>query len=115
MTYSNTLAMNRKRFAARQQNTTRFTTQARALGPVSNTIVLLIMACLLGLLYLTQVTKTNALSYQLNDLKTKQGSLQEENNELQVNAARLLSLERAKDSKVTAGLVNVTPSATAQN
>lgn len=115
MTYSNSLAMNRKRFAARQQNTARYTSQAKTLGPVSNTIALLIMVCLLGLLYLTQVTKTNALSYQLNDLKTEQSQLQEQNNELQVNAARLLSLERAKNNEVASNLVTITPSATAQN
>lgn len=73
------------------------------------------MSCLLGLLYLTQVTKTNALSYELNDLKTHQSSLRQENNELQVDKARLLSLERIKNSKVTAGLTTVTPTATAQN
>lgn len=115
MTYSNSLAMNRQRFAARQQNTARINTQARALGPISNTIVLLVLACMLGLLYLTQVTKTNALSYQLADLREHETALKEEQNELQVNAARLLSLERAKDSKVAASLVTVNPSGTASN
>lgn len=107
--------MNRQRFAARQQNISRANTQTRTLGPVSNTIVLLILACLLGLLYLTQVTKTNALSYQLADLRTKETQLKDENNELQVNAARLLSLERAEQSEVAARLVTVEPIATASN
>jgi cell division protein FtsL len=112
MTYSQTLAANRQRFAARQQNSTRITVREQTLGPVSNTILVIVMACFLGLLYLTQVTKTNTLSYQLNDLKTQESSLKTERNDLEVSAARLQSLERVRSSQVTAGLVSVSPSGT---
>lgn len=115
MTYSSTLAVNRQRFAARQQNSTRIGAGERALGPVSNTILLIVMACFLGLLYLTQVTKTNTLSYQLNDLKAKESSLKTQRNDLEVSAARLQSLERARTSKANESLVSVSPSGTVRN
>ena len=82
------------------------------LGPVSNTILLIVMACFLGLLYLTQVTKTNSLSYQLNDLKAEETHLKTERNDLEVSAARLQALDKIRSSKVTSGLVSVSPSGT---
>jgi cell division protein FtsL len=112
MTYSSTIAANRQRFSAKQQNRTRLSVNEKALGPVSNTILVIIMACFLGLLYLTQVTKTNALSYQIDDLKTTEASLKTERNELEVASARLQSLERVRDSEVAKQLVSVTPSDT---
>ncbi len=115
MTYSSSLAMGRQRFATGQQNTTRHNTSERTLGPISNTIMLIVMACLLGLLYLAQVTKTNTLSYQINDLKTKQTHLKNENDDLAVSSARLQSLERIKNSEVANNLVSLASSATVQN
>ncbi len=75
MTYSSSLAVSRQRFNAQQQNTARIAVNERTLGPVSNTIMLILLACLLGLLYLTQVTKTNALSYKISDLKNNNRNL----------------------------------------
>ena len=115
MTYSTSLAMSRQRFSSRNQNTTTFKTKEQAIGPVSNTIVLIILACLLGLLYLTQVTKTNAFSYRINDLKEKQTSLQAEHDQLVVDSARLQSLERVRSSEAANKLVSATPVTTIQN
>lgn len=115
MTYSSTLAMNRQRFGLRNQNSTTFRGPARTIGPVSNTIILIVLACVLGLLYLTQVTKTNTYGYQLNELQNQQNSLQQEHNELEVASARLQALDRVKNSDVAKNLVSVAPSATVQN
>ncbi len=115
MTYSSSLAVGRQRFAASQQNTARVSNDQKILGPISNTIMLIILACLLGLLYLTQVTKTNALSYQLNDMKQQQSQLASQHDDLEVSAARLQSLERVKNSEVAKNLVSVAPSTTVQN
>ncbi len=116
MTYSSSLAANRQRFAAGQQNTMRHASKnEKVLGPVSNTIMLIVLACFLGLLYLTQVTKTNALSYKINDLKTQQTQLKSENNDLAVSAARLQSLERVKNSAAAKNLVSLSSSSTVQN
>lgn len=112
MTYSSSLAVNRTKFAGRNQNSVSFRAQARTLGPVSNTIVLIVLACLLGLLYLTQVTKTNAYGYQINSLQEKQAQLKTEHDELEVASARLQSLSRVQNSAVAKSLVSVAPSAT---
>lgn len=115
MTYSSSLAMRRNQTYRRNQNTARFGANARKLGPISNTIILIVLACVLGLLYLTQVTKTNAYGYKINDLQKEQASLQDKNAELQVSAARLQALDRVKNSDVAKGMVTVAPSGTVRN
>ena len=115
MTYSSSLAMSRSRFTGRNQNAVSFRTQERTLGPISNTIVLIVLACLLGLVYLTQVTKTNAFGYQINGLQQQQAQLQSQHNDLQVASARLQSLSRVQDSAVAKNLVAVAPSDTVQD
>lgn len=107
--------MSRQRYAGRNQNTTTFKAKEQAIGPVSNTVMLIVLACLLGLLYLTQVTKTNAFSYRINDLKEKQTTLQAEHDQLVIDSARLQSLERVKNSQTAQKLVTATPAATIQN
>lgn len=115
MTYSSSLALNRNRFSGRNQNSIRLNIHARSFGPVSNTIILIVLACLLGLLYLTQVTKTNAYGYQINSLKNQQAQLTNQHDDLEVASARLQSLSRVQDSAVAKNLVSVAPSDTVQN
>jgi hypothetical protein len=115
MTYSSTLALNRSRYQGRNQNSVSFRTQTRTLGPISNTITLIVLACLLGLLYLTQVTKTNAFGYQINALQQQRSSLNSQHNDLENDSARLQSLSRVQGSAVAKNLVPVAPSATVQN
>ena len=114
MTYSSSLAMNRTRFSGRNQNSISFRATERTLGPVSNTIVLIVLACLLGLLYLTQVTKTNAYGYQINNLQQQQSSLKTQHDDLEVASARLQSLRRVADSAVAKNLVSIAPTDTIQ-
>jgi hypothetical protein len=115
MTYSSSLAMNRAQFAGRNQNAVSFRVQERTLGPITNTIVLVVLACLLGLLYLTQVTKTNAYGYQINDLQVQSAALQSQHDNLEVASARLQSLPRVQSSAVAKSLTPTTPSDTIQN
>ncbi len=114
MTYSSSLSMNRTRFSGRNQNSVSFQAKARTLGPVSNTITLIVLACLLGLLYLTQVTKTNAFGYQIDSMQQKQSQLKSEHDDLEVASARLQSLNRVQNSEVAKSMVPVAPSATVQ-
>lgn len=107
--------MNRSRFAGRNQNEVSFRVSERTLGPVSNTIVLIVLACLLGLLYLTQVTKTNAYGYQINSLQQQSAKLESQHNDLEVASARLQSLPRVQDSSVAKSMTPVSPSDTIQN
>ncbi len=112
MTYSSSLALNRQRFSGRNQNSVSFRAQARALGPVSNTIVLIVLACLLGLLYLTQVTKTNAYGYQINSLQQQHAELKTQHDDLEVASARMQSMNRVQNSDPAKSMVSVAPSAT---
>jgi len=115
MTYSSSLALNRTRYAGRNQNSIRFNVHSRSFGPISNTIILIVLACLLGLLYLTQVTKTNAYGYQINSLQKQKTQLSNQYDDLEVASARLQSLSRVQDSSVAKNLVSVAPSDTVQN
>ncbi len=103
--------MSRRPMARRNQNSVSFVAQTKTLGPVSNTIILIVLACLIGLLYLTQVTKTNSYGYTINSLQQQQSQLQSQNDNLQVTAARQQSLNRVAASQVAKNLVSVTPSA----
>lgn len=115
MTYSSSLAMGRQRFVGRNQNTTSFREPERTVGPISNTIILVVLACILGLLYLTQVTKTNAYGYKIDALNKQQSDLQQEHSELEVASARLQALDRVKNSEVAKNMVSVAPAATITN
>jgi hypothetical protein len=107
--------MNRTRYQAHSQNSVSFRVQTRVLGPISNTIILIVLACLLGLLYLTQVTKTNAFGYQINGLQKQQAQLKSQHDDLEVASARLQSLSRVQNSDVAKNMVSVAPSATVRN
>lgn len=116
MTYSSSLALGRAQYAeARNRNSISFRTQAKTLGPVSNTIILIVLACLLGLFYLSQVTKTNAYGFSLNSLQQQQTALKNENANLEVTSAQLQSVGQAQNSSVAKSMVPLTPSATALN
>jgi uncharacterized membrane protein len=110
MTYSSSLALSRSQFAGSGRNSVSFQARARAFGPISNTIILIVLACLLGLLYLTQVTKTNAFGYTINELQEQQTALQSKNADLEVDSARLQSLDRTQNSAVASSMVAVAPS-----
>lgn len=115
MTYSSSLAVGRQQaFAGRNQNAVAFrsSTRERALGPVSNTVILIVLACLLGMLYLVQVTKTNAYGYQINGLQQQQTALATQHTQLEVASARLQSATRIQSSPQAQSLTPVTPTAT---
>jgi hypothetical protein len=114
MTYSSTLALGRQQMVTRGQNSVTFKPKDKRLGPVSNTVVLIVLACLLGLLYLTQVTKTNAYGYTINSLQQKQSKLQEQHDDLRVASARLQSVDRVAGSAQAQSMTPVAPSGSVQ-
>src|SRR3982750_3795696 len=115
MTYSSSLAMSRTRYKARNQNSVSFQAQTRTLGPISNTVILIVLACLLGLLYLTQVTKTNAYGYKINSLTQQQTQLKAQQDDLEVASARLQALDRVQASAEAKSLTPISPSGTVSN
>lgn len=109
MTYSSSVAASKQGYARRGQNAVSFVDATRTLGPISNTIILIVLACLIGLLYLTQVTKTNSYGYTINSLQQQQSELKDQKANLEVSSARLQSLERVANSDVAKGLVSIAP------
>jgi hypothetical protein len=98
----------------RNQNAVSFRSTDRTLGPISNTIILIVLACLLGLLYLTQVTKTNAYGYVINDLQQQQTQLKSDHDDLAVSSARLQSLDTVQTSDTAKNMTAVAPSGSVQ-
>lgn len=115
MTYSSALAVNRQQYIKKNQNSTIHKHQKHRIGPVTNTVLLVVMSCLVGLLYLSQVSKTNSYGYRIEALKKEASSLKEQKNDLEIEAARLMSLDREKNSTTSSGLVSVVPNVTLQN
>ena len=112
MTYSSAVSVNRQRFSARGQNAVAYSRDSKRFGPISNAVVLLVMLCLLGLVYLTQVTKTNSFSYEINSLEQTQSQLREEQKDLELTAARLRSVDSDQVARASAALVPASPAAT---
>lgn len=114
MTYSSSVAMSRRQYARKNQNVVSFAAKGRTLGPISNIIILIFLFCLIGLLYLTQVTKTSSYGYTINTLQNKQTELKNQKTDLEITAARLQSLDRVAASEAAKKLVSAAPSGTIQ-
>jgi hypothetical protein len=106
--------MSRRSYARKNQNAVAYRVQTKTLGPVSNTVILIVLACIVGLLYLTQVTKTNSFGYTINSLQEQQSQLQDEKSNLEVAAARLQSLDKVSKSQVAKNMVPATPTGVIQ-
>lgn len=108
--------MSRNKYVRSHQNLVSTRESTRTIGPISNMIILIVLSCLLGLLYLSQVTKTNAFGYRIDQLEKQSVKLQTEHEDLEVASARLQSLERVKNSTYVAqNLSDISPSSTVQN
>lgn len=112
MTYSSSLAVSRNRFSGRNRNSIALAAPKKRLGPVSNTIILIVLSCLLAMLYLTQVTKTNTYGYQINKLQSEAQQLQQQKDNLELASAQMQSLGRVQNSSVAKSMVAVTPAST---
>jgi len=102
-----------QRFASRNQNAVDYrSNKSTKLGPISNTVMLIVLACLLGLLYLTQVTKTDPYGYTINTLQTQQAELKTQHDDLVLAAAQMQSIDRVQSSPQATAMVPVSPSGT---
>ncbi len=93
----------------RNQNATKFRSETK-LGPVAHTVLVALMVTVLGLIYLTQATKTTAYSYQAQTLDSEMSELEARKSELEVQNARLTALEKVKSSSVASAMT--TPEST---
>lgn len=89
----------------RNQNTVAFASRV-TLGPITHTVIIALMLALLGLIYLSQVTKTSSYGYLLQNQTDEIATLNAERQDLEVENARLQALSRVKDSNVAAAMTS---------
>jgi hypothetical protein len=111
MTYGKSVTLSRAASYQRNRNVVSLQANRTGFGPVANGVIIVLILCLLGLVYLTQVTKTNALGYKVNELSTQQEQLSEEHASLELESVRLQNLERIKNSEVAKNLQQAQPTA----
>lgn len=111
MTYSQSLSIQKNQVYRRGANTFSISRNRTRLGPVSTAVVVLALVCLLGMVYLTQVTKTNSLGYQVSSLTQKEEELKKEKADLDIESVRLQSIEKVKNSQVAGAMTTIKPSA----
>lgn len=111
MTYGKSITLSRAATYQRNRNFVSLRAERSGFGPVANGVIIVLILCLLGLVYLTQVTKTNALGYKVSELSSQQQSLKEEHDSLELESVRLQNLERIKNSQVAQNLQPTQPTA----
>lgn len=111
MSYQSTPYVSRRQQNwSRNQNTTRYQSAVK-LGPVAHTVLVALMIIVLGLIYVTQATKTTGYDYQVQKVDSQIADLSERKSELQIENARLTALETVKNSTVAK---EMTPAQTTQ-
>jgi len=93
----------------RNQNTVAFVSSVK-LGPVAHTVLIALMITILGLIYLTQATKTTGYDYAAQKIDDKIADLTTKKADLEVENARLTALETIQNSTVARTMT--TPAAT---
>ena len=88
-----------QRMWRRNQNVVAFEATAK-LGPVTHTVLMALMIAVLGLIYLTQVTKTGTYGYPLHKLDDQRTELISKKNDLERENARLQAFDRVQNSSV---------------
>jgi len=89
----------------RNQNLTAFASPVK-LGPISHAVLIILLIAFLGLLYLTQLTKTSTFGYEMNEIDQARTQLAAEQSDLKIENARLQSLTRVQSSSVAASMTN---------
>lgn len=84
---------------SRNQNTTRFQSSVK-LGPVAHTVLVALMIIVLGLIYVTQATRTTGYDYEAQKIDSQIAELNDQKSELEIENARLTALETIKNSSV---------------
>lgn len=109
-----TFSSRQERMWRRNQNTTAFA-PTLSLGPVAHTVLIVLMVAILGLIYLTQVTKTSSYGYEIDKRQKALTALQDTKRDLEVENARLQALSRVTESSVAASMQAPTSTERAQN
>ncbi|OYX53751.1 hypothetical protein B7Y92_01525 [Candidatus Saccharibacteria bacterium 32-50-13] len=89
----------------RNQNTTRYVSNVK-LGPVAHTVLVALMITVLGLIYLTQATRATSYDYEIDRIDSKISELAVQKENLEIENARLTSLNTVKNSTVAAEMTS---------
>lgn len=123
MSYFNTSAPGAAEFRARRDTTTKWqrnqNTVAYAastrMGPITHTVVVALMVAVLGLIYLSQVTKSSTFGYTLQQQNDTLASLAAEQQDLEIENARMQALNTVKDSNVAKAMTAPVSTTSATN
>ncbi len=86
---------------SRNQNTVAYVSNVK-LGPVTHTVLVALMVTVLGLIYLTQATRATSYDYATQKIDSQISELNNQKSDLEIENARLTSLENVKSSSVAA-------------
>ncbi len=95
-------------YAARRNQNLYKHRESAYLGPISTSFLVIVTIMLLALLYLAQITKTNVFGLTINSLNQKHTELLNQQQDLQIEAARLQSIDRISNSSVASQMTPVT-------
>lgn len=109
MSQTNYYVSRRQQNWSRNQNTTRYQSAVK-LGPIAHTVLVALMIVVLGLIYVTQATRTTGYDYEAQKIDSKIAEYNQQKSELEVENARLTALETVKNSSVAQEMT--TPSST---
>ena len=111
MSYQRTQTFNSRRQQnwSRNQNTVAYVSAIK-LGPVAHTVLVALMITVLGLIYLTQATRTTSYDYETQKIDSQIAELNSQKSDLQIENARLTALETVKNSSVASTMT--TPAST---
>jgi cell division protein FtsL len=84
---------------SRNQNTTRYVSAIK-LGPVAHTVLVALMIIVLGLIYVTQATRTTGYDYEMQKIDSQIADYDQQKSELEIENTRLTALETVKNSSV---------------
>lgn len=106
MSYTRTVQFSSRRQGnwGRNQNTVAFASAVK-LGPVTHTVLIALMITVLGLIYLTQATRTSGYDYAASEVEQEISALTEQKKDLEVDNARLTALKEIQGSGVAKNMV----------
>lgn len=97
-------------YARRNQNLYREPARLK-LGPVSVSFVSIATISVLALLYLTQITKTNLYGYKVSELKAQRDKILAVKQDLEVESARLQSIQSIQNAPTVSKMIPEQPPA----
>ena len=92
---------------AQNRNTVRHT--PKTLGAVSQSVILTLLVVVIGLIYITQGTRSTNYDYELNNIENEISELEARKEDLAVEKARLTSVATTNNSEVAMMMEDASP------